>query len=315
MPMTCDDMPDRIDHLNKIMGDCTLCPRNCHAKRNRGETGFCGLGTDIILTRALPHFGEEPPISGTKGAGTVFFSSCNLKCLYCQNWQISRNTRGLKTTARELANIFFELRDKGCHNIEAVTPTPQVPGLLEALDVARLEGLDLPVIFNCGGYENPKTIKLLDGIVDIWLPDFKYGSGHTARELSGAADYPERAIAAIKEMASQVGPELIVSDGVAERGIIIRHLVLPGMVENSIAALEIVAKEIPPEVPISIMSQYTPIPAMESHPALGSRLSVREYEIVLDAALELGFETIFTQDIDERNLAPDFDRKAPFQWL
>lgn len=279
-----------------------------------------------MLSRALPHFGEEPPISGHRGAGTVFFSSCNLRCIYCQNWQISLcagsygrshlRSQGPDriTGTRELANIFMQLRDKGCHNIEAVTPTPQIAGFVEALNIARLEGLDLPVVYNCGGYENTEIIKLLDGIVDIWLPDFKYGLEPAARELSGAADYPGRAIAAIKEMINQVGPELIASGDIAKRGIIIRHLVLPGMIENSIAALEILKNEISPEVPISIMSQYTPIPAMESHPTLGRRLSGREYGNVLDAALELGFETIFSQEIDERNIAPDFDREAPFQW-
>jgi len=306
---------NRIDLLNEKLGDCTLCPRNCHAKRTRGETGYCGLGAEIVLSRALPHFGEEPPISGERGAGTVFLSSCNLKCVYCQNWQISRSTGGRKIGPPELAKIFIELRDKGCHNIEAVTPTPQVPGFVEALNIARLEGLDLPVVFNCGGYESPEIIKLLDGIVDIWLADFKYGSETAARELSGAADYPDRALAAIKEMVNQVGHELITSGDIGKRGIIIRHLVLPGMIGNSVAALEILKKEISPEVPISIMSQYTPIPAMVAHPALGKRISGREYETVLDAALNLGFETIFTQDLDERNMVPDFDREAPFQWL
>lgn len=306
---------ERIACLKGIMGDCTLCPRNCRVNRLQGETGFCGLGPDVIVSRALPHFGEEPPISGDRGAGTVFFSSCNLRCVYCQNRQISFSSGGRNTGPRELADIFLRLRDKGCHNIEAVTPTPQIPGIIEALMIARLDGLDLPVVFNCSGYENRDTIRLLDGIVDIWLPDLKYGSEKTARRFSGTADYPERAIEAIKEMACQAGAELITSGEIAKRGIIIRHLVLPGMTDNSIAALELIRNEISAGVPISLMSQYTPIPAMKSHAVLGRRISSREYEKVLDAALELGFETIFTQDTDERDIAPDFDREAPFLWL
>lgn len=320
-------MEEKIHHLNKLLSDCALCPRNCHVNRSRGEKGFCRLGPDIVISKALPHFGEEPPVSGERGAGTVFFSSCNLRCIHCQNWQISHyeespgrscsenRVMGRKTGIHELAKIFLQLRDKGCHNIEAVTPTPQIPGIVEALSIARLEGLDLPVVFNCGGYENTDIIKLLDGIVDIWLPDFKYGLESAAAELSGTADYPGRAIAAIRQMVSQAGPDLIVSGDIAERGIIIRHLVLPGMADNSIAALEIIKKEITPEVPISIMSQYTPILAMKSHPALSKRLSEGDYGRVLDAALELGFETIFAQEIDERHIAPDFARESPFQWL
>lgn len=309
---------DRIGVLKEMLGDCTLCPRNCHADRLAGETGFCGLGPDVVLSRALPHFGEEPPISGERGAGTVFLSSCNLKCVYCQNWQISladgRGGGGREITPRGLADAFMQLAAKGCHNIEAVTPTPHLPGFVEALGIARLEGLDLPVVFNCGGYEDPDTIRLLDGIVDIWLPDFKYGSESAARELSGAQDYPGRAMTAIKEMVRQAGDELITSGDIGKRGVIIRHLVLPGMAGNSLAALELIRKEISPVVPISLMGQYTPIPAMETHPRLRSRVSGREYGMVLDAALDLGFETIFTQEIDEREIAPDFDREAPFQW-
>jgi putative pyruvate formate lyase activating enzyme len=268
------------------------------------------------VSRALAHFGEEPPISGSRGAGTVFFSSCSLKCVYCQNWQISlaAGESGRETGPRELAGIFMQLGAGGCHNIEAVTPTPHIPGFVEALHIARGEGLDLPVVFNCGGYENPETIRLLDGIVDVWLPDFKYGSESAAAELSGAEDYPGRAIAAIREMVGQAGDELLTEDDIAKRGTIIRHLVLPGMAENSIAALEIIRREISPEVPISLMAQYTPIPAMQAHPLLGRKVTFREYETVLEAALDLGFETIFTQETDGRDIAPDFDRDAPFQW-
>jgi len=310
---------DRISALRGLLGECTLCPRECRANRLAGETGFCGFGTEMAFSRALPHFGEEPPISGSCGAGTVFFSGCNLKCVYCQNWQISLaagpGSSGRNITPHELADIFIKLGEKGCHNVEAVTPTPHIPGFVEALHLARDKGLDLPVVFNCSGYENPDIVELLDGIVDIWLPDFKYASEKAAAGLSAAPDYPGRAIAAIREMVSRAGDELITSDETAVRGVIIRHLILPGMTENSIAALELIRKEVPTSVPISLMGQYTPVPAMHSHSTLNRRVSGREYGMVLEAALDLGFDTIFTQEIDERDIAPDFDRETPFQWL
>ncbi|HSR11657.1 MAG TPA: radical SAM protein [Thermodesulfobacteriota bacterium] len=305
----------RVESLREMLGRCEMCPRRCGVDRLAGETGFCGVGPEILLARALPHFGEEPPVSGSRGAGTVFLSSCNLRCVYCQNHQISHSCGGAKMTPAQLSGALLELQRRGCHNIEAVTPTPQVPQFVESVYLAREAGLYLPLVYNCGGYEDRETIKLLDGIVDVYLPDFKYGLDDAARELSGVDDYCRHAADAIGEMVGQVGTDLRTDGEIASRGIIIRHLVLPGMPQNSIAALERIKKEFSADVPLSLMAQYTPTAAMRSHPALAGRLTRPEYDFVVNAALDMDFGTIFTQEVDERDLAPDFGRAEPFQWL
>jgi putative pyruvate formate lyase activating enzyme len=261
---------------------------------------------------ALAHFGEEPPLSGTRGAGTIFLSSCNLGCSYCQNYQISHNAQGRHLTVLQLAKVMLDLQKSGCHNVEPVTPTPQTPLVMEALCMARAQGLTVPFIYNCGGYENPDVIRMLDGMVDIYLPDFKYGLDEDARLFSDAPDYPRIAMDAIREMVRQVGDDLIVEDGIAVRGIIIRHLVLPGRLENSKAALRLIKNEISGNIPISLMSQYSPTPKVRSHPQLGRRVTRAEYDEILDYALKLDFENLFVQEVSDLKLTPDFDRDDPF---
>ena len=279
-----------------------------------GEIGFCRLLDDVVVSRALPHYGEEPPISGTQGAGTIFLSSCNLKCIYCQNYQISHHLSGERMGIESLSGIMLALQDSHCHNIEPVTPTPHIPHITEALLIARRKGLRLPLVYNCGGYENPDVLKLLEGTVDIYLPDFKYGTENEALILSGVQDYPRFAIASIKEMVRQVGASLWEDEGIANRGILIRHLILPGFISNSLEVLSLIKKHISVSVPLSIMSQYTPIPSVKDHPYLNRRITRAEYEHVINYAMDIGFENIFTQDVDERALAPDFEKKAPFNW-
>lgn len=303
-----------IKTLKSILSNCELCPRMCHKNRIAGEPGFCGLAGGMLISAALPHHGEEPPISGDRGAGTIFFSSCNLRCSYCQNYQISHTPAGNPVSAEELADIMLELQAAGCHNIEPVTPTPHLPGIMAALFIARNRGLHLPLIFNCGGYERKEIIKLLKGQVEIYLPDFKYGSAETAKNLSGADDYPDQAVCSLKEMVRQVGDSLTLDEnGAAARGIIVRHLVLPGYVDNSIEALKMI-REVSPFLPLSIMSQYTPISAVAAHPFLRRRIIKKEYEQVVNTALDMGFEEIYTQDVDDRALNPDFNREVPFDW-
>ena len=306
-------LSQNIEHLKHILKSCVLCPRKCRVNRTAGEAGFCGLLDDITLSRALAHYGEEPPISGTHGAGTIFLSSCNLKCVYCQNYQISHRTSGERLDMDRLAGIMMMLQEKGCHNIEIVTPTPQIPQAMEALLTARRRGLHLPLVYNCGGYENPEVIKIMEGMVDIYLPDFKYGIDDDSH-LSGVRDYTQHALDSIREMARQVGDTLEMNKGIAKRGLLIRHLVLPGRVHNSIEVFRLIKEHVSVYVPISIMSQYTPIPSVKEHPQLGRRITRDEYERVINYALDLGFETIFTQDVDDRTLSPDFDKPAPFQW-
>lgn len=301
-----------IQELLDIYTSCTLCPRACRVNRVTGERGYCGLGADIVMDCALAHPGEEPPLSGTGGAGTIFLSSCNLGCAYCQNYQISHSTRGGGLTVLELAHVMLDLQRQGCHNVEPVTPTPQTPLIMEALCLARAQGLTVPFIYNCGGYENPDVIRMLDGMVDIYLPDFKYGLEEDALLFSDAPGYPEKAIASIQEMVKQAGDDLIVEDGIASRGIIIRHLVLPGRLENSREALRHLKNEISATVPISLMSQYSPTPKVDSHPQLGRRVTRREYDEILNFALKLDFENLFVQEVNDDKLTPDFNREHPF---
>lgn len=304
----------RIPVLRELMRSCTLCPRECRVNRIEREKGFCGLGLDAVLARALPHFGEEPPISGTAGAGTLFFTSCNLKCPFCQNYQISRDRMGEMVDREALAGVMLELAMKGCHNIELVTPTPQLPAVLESLLAACEWGLQLPLVYNCGGYEKTEVIRLLDGIVDVWLPDFKYGNERDARKCSAPEDYPQRALESIAEMIRQTGERLQTAGGIARQGLIIRHLVLPGRVQNSLDAIRLIAAHLSKKVPLSLMSQYTPTPAVTGDPHLCRRVTREEYEAVVDLALDLEFENLFIQEVDEHNLAPDFDKAEPFDW-
>lgn len=305
----------RIDGLGAMLNACTLCPHLCRKNRTAGERGVCGLDGTMLVSSALPHHGEEPPLSGSRGAGTIFFASCNLRCRYCQNHQISHTLAGRPVSVEELTRIMLELAAAGCHNIEPVTPTPHLPGIMAAYLAARTQGLDLPLVYNCGGYERAEILRLLDGWVDLYLPDFKYGSEEAGRLYSGARDYPDHALAALAEMVRQVGDGLDVDDdGIARRGILVRHLVLPGNVESSLAALRAIRGRISPAVPLSLMAQYTPTPAVRQDPLLGRRITRDEYEQVVEAALDMGFEEIYTQEVDEQDLVPDFDRERPFAW-
>jgi len=308
------DAARRVGYLKRILKRCVLCPQMCRTDRMAGEKGFCRLDAGMAISSALPHHGEEPPLSGKRGAGTIFFSSCNLRCVYCQNYQISHSPAGRPVSEEELAGVMLEIEALGCHNIEPVTPTPHLPGIMAALLLARGRGLSLPFVFNCGGYERERIIRLLDGMVDIYLPDFKYGIDEAGRRFSGAEAYPRHALASLREMVRQVGDSLEIEDGIAKRGVLVRHLVLPGSWESSLAVLKAIREEISPFVPLSLMAQYTPIPAVVKHPLLGRRVSREEYEQVVNAAVDLGFEELYTQEVDGRVLSPDFERDQPFEW-
>ena len=301
-----------IQSLLDIYKSCTLCPRTCRVDRTKGKLGYCRLPADIIMDCALAHHGEEPPLSGTGGAGTIFLSSCNLGCIYCQNYQISHSAQGRHLTVLELAKVMLDLQKKGCHNVELVTPTPQAPLVMESLCMARMQGLTVPFVYNCGGYENPDVIRLFDGMVDIYLPDFKYGLEEDAVNFSAAPGYPRFALDSLIEMVKQVGDGLELKDDVAQKGIIIRHLVLPGQIENSKAVLRLIKKEISTSVFLSLMSQYTPIAKVRNHPILGRRITKHEYEQVTDYALKLGFDNIFVQEVNDYELTPDFGQSNPF---
>ncbi len=302
------------EKLLDMLRSCELCPRKCRVDRTKGQEGFCRLPRDIVMNSAFPHHGEEPPLSGTRGAGTIFLSSCNLRCSYCQNYQISHDVRGETLDAEGLCQVMLNLQERGCHNIEPVTPTSHAAGLVQALVLARQRGLRLPFVYNCGGYEDPDAIRMLEGMVDIYLPDFKYGNPEDALAFSGVVDYHQYALTSLCEMVRQVGDSLEKEGNVAVRGVLVRHLVLPGRVSNSFEVLELIQKNVSPAVPLSIMAQYTPTPAVRRHPILGRRVTPAEYESVVNRAFDLGFENIFTQEVDDRALTPDFERDEPFEW-
>jgi putative pyruvate formate lyase activating enzyme len=306
------ELSDKISFLKKLYKDCWLCPQQCHIDRTQGELGYCRLQAMIVMDCALPHYGEEPPLSGTHGAGTIFFSSCNLKCIYCQNYQISHEATGQELDSEALAQVMLDLQKRGCHNIDAVTPTPQTPLIMEALLLARDQGLKIPFVYNCGGYEYPRIIKMLDKMVDIYLPDFKYGLDKDGAALSGIADYPRYALDSLIEMVEQVGDGLELENDVAKKGVIVRHLVLPGRLENSKAVFRLIKEEVSTSIPISLMSQYTPTVKVRNHPQLERRITTQEYQEVLDYALDLGFENLFIQEVSDDELTPDFNSDKPF---
>lgn len=285
------------------MSACELCPRRCRADRETG-LGFCASGRQMRIARAALHFGEEPPISGTRGSGAVFFTGCPLGCVYCQNGEISRmENPGKAVSPEELNSIFFDLIGQGAHNINLVTPTHFVPLIREALRVRRPT---VPVVYNTSGYERVETLRELEGLVDIYLPDFKYAEAGLAGELSRAEDYPEQALAAIGEMVRQVGAPVCSGDGLMERGVLIRHLILPGHTKNSMAALRMIAENFP-GIPVSLMAQYTPQAPVEGRPELSRPITRRELNKVQALLFDLGL-TGFVQSRSAEGLGyiPDF---------
>ena len=282
------ELARREEALWALMTPCRLCPRSCGADRAGGETGVCSSGRWFKVASYGPHFGEEPPFVGRRGSGTIFFSNCNLLCLYCQNWEINHRGDGEVTSHPELARMMLRLQARGCHNINLVTPTHIVPHLVRAVRLAAGQGLRLPLVYNTGGYDSPETLRLLDGVVDIYLPDFKYQNSEVASRLSaGAPGYAEHAAAAIAEMHRQVG-SLRVEDGVAVRGLLIRHLVLPENLADTDRFVRWVAETLGPETPVNLMSQYRPEHRARQHPPLDRRLTREEWSQALQWAREAG---------------------------
>ena len=293
----------------KMMSACTLCPRECHVDRSSGKKGFCGMDGTIYLARAALHMWEEPCISGTKGSGAVFFSGCGLRCCFCQNHDIAIGSRGLAVSVERLGEIFLELKEKGAANINLVTGAHYVPQSIEALKLARMQGMDLPVVYNSSGYEKLETLKLLEGYVDIYLPDLKYMEPDLAQKFSHAPDYVERAKAAIKEMVRQSGSCQFGEDGYIRRGTIVRHLILPGHTKNSRKVLRYLHETYGEEIYISIMNQYTPVREFGEFKELNRKVTKREYEKVLDTAVEMGIQNGFIQEGEtaSESFIPEFD--------
>ena len=289
---------------------CTLCPRSCGADRAAGQKGYCGVGgTKIKAARAALHMWEEPCISGSQGSGTVFFSGCPLRCVYCQNRDIARAGAGKEITVERLSEIFLELQEKGAANINLVTPTHYTPQIVKAVAEARDGGLTLPIVYNCGGYEKPETLRTLEWIVDIYLTDFKYMDAEAARRYSHAPDYPEIAKEALGEMVRQQPEPVFDEKGMMKKGVIVRHLLLPGHLKNAEAVVKYVYETYGNRVYLSLMNQYTPLPGMEKWPEINRKVTRREYDRLLDYAVELGVENGFIQEgrTAEESFIPAFD--------
>lgn len=274
---------------------CNLCPRNCGVDRFEGKS-FCGAGALPKVALVSLHPWEEPCLTGEKGAGTVFFSYCNLRCCFCQNHEISHGGKGEEVTVERLAEIFLEQQERGAATLDLVTPTHYVLQIIEALKLAKAKGFKLPVVYNSGAYEQVETIEALQGLVDIYLPDLKYFSGESAKSYSEAEDYPQVARAAIKAMFEQVGPLRFNDDGNLARGVIVRHMVLPGHRRESMEILDWLWQEFGDKVQISLMSQYTPMYRAGEHKELKRRLTTFEYDSVVDHAMELGITRCYTQE-------------------
>ena len=292
------------------MSECRLCPRDCRADRENGRRGFCGVaGNNIKCARAALHLWEEPCISGNTGSGAVFFSGCPLRCVYCQNRDIAGADRGLEITEARLTEIFLELAQQGAANINLVTPTHYTPEIVRAVTRAREQGLTLPMVYNCSGYEKVSTLKMLEGIVDIYLTDFKYMDTEAAKAYSHAPDYPEAAKAALAEMVRQTGAAVFDEAGMMKRGVIVRHLLLPNHLKNAKGVVKYVYETYGDRVYLSLMNQYTPLPGMEAYPELNRRVTKREYDRLLDYALSLGVENAFIQEGEtaKESFIPAFD--------
>jgi putative pyruvate formate lyase activating enzyme len=285
-------LEEKIEKCIKILNECTLCPRKCKVNRLKNEKGICRVGRWAVISSFNPHFGEESPLVGFYGSGTIFFSYCNLGCIFCQNYEISHLGGGHLVSPEILGDIMLKLKDFRCHNINFVTPTHVVPQILEALPFAIERGLNIPLVYNCGGYENIETLKLLEGIFDIYMPDFKYMDKRVAFELSKAEDYPEVVKEAIKEMYRQVGDLKMDNNGIAYRGLLIRHLILPNGLAGTEKVMEFIAKNISPYTYVNIMNQYRPCYKSHLFPKIGRRITEKEFDNAINIAINKGIRRI-----------------------
>lgn len=292
--LTPNDLKERSEALYELFVECRICPNECKARRSEGATGKCHSTDEVIISSVGPHFGEEPPLVGSFGSGTIFFTNCNLSCKFCQNYDISQLGRGEKVSIEDLAGAMLKLQQRGCHNINFVTPTHFTAQIVEALIIAVEKGLEIPIVYNCGGYESVETLKLLEDIIDIYMPDIKYSIDENAIKYSGIKNYWEVVTNAVKEMHRQVGDLKISKRGIAQRGLLIRHLVLPNDVAGSKKVFDFVADEISTDSYINIMDQYHPAYNAYKYEKLNRRITPSEYKEVVDYAsnkeLKRGFE-------------------------
>jgi putative pyruvate formate lyase activating enzyme len=297
------------------LANCECCPRKCRVNRLDGQTGFCKIGATSQVSHAGLHFGEEPPISGTRGSGTIFFAGCNLRCVFCQNYQISQEFQHSHTrtlTSNELASEMLRLQNEGAHNINFVSPSHMVFQMADAIQLAKGKGLVIPVVYNSNGYDAVESLRQIRGLVDIYLPDIKYMDNELGRQFSSVENYLEIIPSVLNEMLDQVGHLQMDGQGIAVRGLLVRHLVLPGQLENSRRCLQFLA-ELSPDTFISIMSQYSPQYKACDYPAINRTLTAGEYDEIMEVALDLGLENAFVQELESReHFLPDFEKERPF---
>jgi putative pyruvate formate lyase activating enzyme len=286
--LTPADLKERSEALNQLLVECRICQNECRAKRTEGETGDCHSTDEVYISSVGPHFGEEPPLVGSHGSGTIFFTNCNLDCQFCQNYDISHLGIGEKVSTIELAAAMLQLQQRGCHNINLVTPTHFTPQIVDALLLAIEKGLELPIVYNCGGYESVETLKQLEDIVDIYMPDIKYSIDENALKYSGIQNYWGTVKLAVKEMHRQAGDLKISKRGIAQRGLLVRHLVLPNDVAGSKAVIDFIVDEISPNTYLNIMDQYRPAYNAHKYEKLDRRITPSEYKEVVDYALSKG---------------------------
>ncbi|MCX7698865.1 MAG: radical SAM protein [Candidatus Goldbacteria bacterium] len=290
------ELKKRGEKLWAMMKNCTLCPRMCKAQRINGQKGLCQADSNLVVSSYHPHFGEEKPLVGQYGSGTIFFSNCSLRCVFCINWEISHLGIGNKTDIEKLADMMLKLQNKGCHNINLVTPTHYSPHILLALDIAARKGLRIPIVYNTSGYERLEILKLLDGVVDIYLPDFKYYDGNKAKKYSyGAYDYPEITKQALLEMHRQVGIAKPEKNGLIYKGLMIRHLIMPNNVSGSKDIMKWIAENLPKDTYINIMSQYRPMYKAFDFPEISRRINAKEYVEIVEYAKKLGLTNLDIQ--------------------
>ncbi len=274
----------KIHFLKEFLEECRLCPRECRVHRLDGELGYCGAPSELMVSSAFPHFGEEPPLVGHGGSGTIFLTHCNLRCVFCQNYDISHMGKGESITSAEMARVMVRLQEMGCHNINFVTPTHYAPQIVASLPEAIEMGLRLPLVYNCSGYESMEVIRILEGVIDIYMPDAKYMDERSSKQLSNASDYPEVIKKVLMEMHRQVGDLKTNSKGIAERGLLIRHLVMPGGMASSESILRFIAEEISPHSYVNIMDQYRPEYRAYEHPEISRRITRKEYSKAIQFA-------------------------------
>lgn len=281
-------LDQRIEELYALLAPCRLCPRRCGVNRLEGEAGYCRSLAKVVVSSAFAHFGEERPLVGKYGSGTIFLAGCSLRCVFCQNFDISIEMDGAPQSVETLAKVMLELQSRGCHNINLVTPTHYVPQIVKALGKAVDLGLTIPIVYNCGGYESLEVVRLLDGIVDVYMPDIKFLDPHLCRRFCNAPDYPEAAREAVKEMQRQVGDLVTDDEGIAVRGLIIRHLVMPSFLENSRQILKFVRDEVSEDAFVNIMTQYHPCYRAFDYPEIARQITTDEYRSALNYAHDLG---------------------------